>query len=203
VQSKAMCWAALDRGLRLLEDLRCGGPVGEWTRARDAIRAAIERYGYDPERGVFIQAFGCADLDAALLLLPTVGFVDFSDERMIRTTDAIRDALSENGLLRRYPAGNDGLEGREGVFLPCSFWLVECLARQGRLAEAHEVLRRALSTSNELGLFSEEYDTGTGEMLGNFPQGLTHLSLISATVALAAMEKPSPPERERSEEKRY
>jgi GH15 family glucan-1,4-alpha-glucosidase len=198
VQSKAMCWTALDRGIRLLGD---SNPerIGDWTRERDAVRRAIETEGYDAGHGIFIQAFGCPVPDAALLLLPTTGFVAFDDPRMLRTTDAIRADLEEDGLLRRYPAGNDGLPGREGVFLPCSFWLAECLARQRRLAEAHAVLGRALSTGNDLGLFSEEYDTATGEMLGNFPQALTHLSLISAIAALADMETGG----ERKEKVRY
>jgi GH15 family glucan-1,4-alpha-glucosidase len=182
-----MCWAALDRGLRLLRDSNPERVEG-WTRERDAVREAIEVHGYDSERGVFIQAFGYPAPDAALLLLPTAGFIAFDDPRMLRTTDAVRAALEEDGLLRRYPEGNDGLPGREGVFLPCSFWLVECLARQRRFAEARAVLDRALATGNDLGLFSEEYDTAAGEMLGNFPQALTHLSLISATVALVEME---------------
>ena len=91
--------------------------------------------------------------------------------------------------MRRYAAGDDGLEGREGVFLPCSFWLAECLARQGCLQEAHTVFRRVLAAGNDLGLFSEEYDVIEGEMMGNFPQGLTHLSLISAAFALAQMDR--------------
>jgi pentatricopeptide repeat protein len=114
--------------------------------------------------------------------------VDFDDERMIRTTDAIRADLEEDGLLRRYRTGNDGTKNKEGAFLACSFWLVVCLARQGRLEEAHQVFDRVLSTGNDLGLFSEEYDPRSHGMLGNFPQGLTHLSLIAATVALAEME---------------
>jgi GH15 family glucan-1,4-alpha-glucosidase len=187
VQSKAMCWAALDRGLRLLRDSNPERVEG-WTRERDAVREAIEVHGYDSGRGVFIQAFGYPAPDAALLLLPTAGFIAFDDPRMLRTTDAVWTALAEDGLLRRYPEGNDGLPGREGVFLPCSFWLVECLARQRRFAEARAVLDRALATGNDLGLFAEEYDTAAGEMLGNFPQALTHLSLISATVALVEME---------------
>ena len=203
VQSKAMCWAALDRGIRLMNDLGCNGPIAAWTKTRAEIRAAIEQRGYDPKRGVFIQAFGFPDPDAALLLLPTVGFVGFDDERMLRTTDAIQEALDENGLLRRYPDGNDELDGREGVFLPCSFWLAECLARQGRLAEADRVLRRVLATANDLGLFAEEYELQTGEMLGNFPQGLTHLSLISAVVALADMRKKSQDLKNRTGEIRY
>jgi GH15 family glucan-1,4-alpha-glucosidase len=187
VQSKAMCWAALDRGIRLLSD---SNPerIEDWTRERDRVRQAIEIHGYDSGRGVFIQAFGYPEPDAALLLLSTAGFIPFDDPRMIRTTDAVWSALEEDGLLRRYPVDNDRLEGREGVFLPCSFWLVECLARQRRFAEAHAVLDRALATGNDLGLFAEEYDTRTETMLGNFPQALTHLSLISAVVALVEME---------------
>lgn len=189
VQSKVMCWAALDRGIKLLDEFGWDGPSVEWRRTRAEIRSAIECYGYDSARGTFVQAFDSAEMDAALLLLPTVGFVDFDDERMIRTTDAIRSALSENGLLRRYRAGSDGLKGKEGVFLPCSFWLAECLARQRRLEEAEQVLRRVLATANDLGLFSEEYDVERGEMLGNFPQCLTHLSLITAVVALDEMQQ--------------
>jgi GH15 family glucan-1,4-alpha-glucosidase len=124
-------------------------------------------------------------MDAALLLLPTVGFVACDDERMLRTTDAIRTDLEEEGLLRRYPPDEDGMQSREGVFGACSFWLAECLARQGRRQAADLVFRKALSTGNDLLLFSEEFDSKTGEMLGNFPQGLTHLSLITAAVALA------------------
>ena len=107
---------------------------------------------------------------------------------MIRTADAVWEELGEGGLLRRYAHYDDGLPGSEGVFLPCSFWLAECLARQGRRDEANEIFERALSTGNDLGLFSEEYDTKSKEMLGNFPQALTHLSLISAAEALAQMD---------------
>ncbi len=188
VLSKVMCWAALDRGIRLAKDLGRKGPVGKWKKARDEVRRAVETKGYSTRRGVFIQAFDWPVMDAALLLLPAAGFIDFSDERMIRTTDAIRKDLNDKGLLRRYPAENDGMNKKEGAFLPCSFWLVECLARQGRLDEARRALNRVLSTGNDLGLFSEEYDTRRGEMLGNFPQGLTHLSLIAATVALSEAE---------------
>jgi GH15 family glucan-1,4-alpha-glucosidase len=119
--------------------------------------------------------------------LPNIGFIAYDDERMIRTTDAIRRELGQNGLLRRYPATDDGMKGQEGVFLAGSFWLAECLARQNRLDEAHAVFQTTASTGNDLGLFSEEYDTFSQEMLGNFPQGLTHLSLISAATALAEM----------------
>jgi GH15 family glucan-1,4-alpha-glucosidase len=189
VHSKAMCWSALNRGIRLAEEVGRDAPLEKWKKAREEVRSAIERKGYDAKRGVFLQAFDRPELDSALLLLPTAGFVDYKDERMIRTTDAISEELEEDGLLRRYSADGDGLEGREGVFLACSFWLVECLARQRRFDAAHEVFRRALKTGNDLDLFAEEFDTLSGEMLGNFPQGLTHLSLIAAAVALAEMEK--------------
>jgi GH15 family glucan-1,4-alpha-glucosidase len=184
VYSKAMCWAAVDRGIKLALDSGRKGPTGTWKKVLREIRQAIEEKGYDAKRGVFIQAFDYPVMDAALLLLPTVEFIDYSDERMVRTTEAVMSDLEEDGLLRRYPADNDGLEGSEGIFLACSFWLVECLARQGRLKEAHRVFKRAISTGNDLGLFSEEYDIKSKEMLGNFPQGLTHLSLIEAAVAL-------------------
>lgn len=191
VLSKAMCWAALDRGIRLAKDLGRRAPLDRWSDAREEVRRAVEEKGFDARRGVFVQAFGRMEMDAALLLLPMIEFVDFKDERMVRTTDEVRASLEEDGLLRRYPAGSDEIEAKEGVFLACSFWLAECLARQDRLHEAHEVFDRALSTGNELGLFSEEFDTDTGEMMGNFPQGLSHLSLIAAAVAMAEVESHS------------
>ncbi len=191
VHSKAMCWAALDRGVSLAEDLGLAPrDVARWRSERDAIREAIESQGYDRERGVFTQTFGSREMDAALLLLPVFRFVDFRDERMVRTTDAVRSELTEGGLVRRYAPGNDALEGREGTFIACTFWLAECLARQGRLEEAREVYERACATRNDLGLFSEEVDSASGAMLGNFPQGLTHLSQITAAVAIAEEESP-------------
>jgi GH15 family glucan-1,4-alpha-glucosidase len=184
VQSKAMCWAALDRGIRLAEGLHREAPVERWKEARDAIKHAIDERGYDKERGVFIQAFGFPRMDASLLLLPLTEFVHYKDERMIRTTDAIRKELEEQGFLRRYAPDDDGMDGTEGTFLACSFWLAECLARQGRLKEAHAVFKAVLAAGNDLCLFSEEFDPHRKEMLGNFPQGLTHLSLISALMAI-------------------
>jgi GH15 family glucan-1,4-alpha-glucosidase len=183
VQSKAMCWSALDRGVRIAEELGRKAPVDQWKKAREEIRRAIEERGYDRNRGVFIQAFDFPRMDSALLLLPITGFIDYKDERMIRTTGAIRQELEERGFLRRYAAGDDGLEGKEGAFLACTFWLAECLVHQGKTKEAHEIFQKALSAGNDLLLFSEEYDPLKGQMLGNFPQGLTHLSLISAVVA--------------------
>jgi GH15 family glucan-1,4-alpha-glucosidase len=188
VHSKAMCWAALDRGIALAEATGRPAPVERWERTRDEIRRTIERDGYDERRGVFVQAFGSDSLDSALLLLPAFGFVAWDDERMVRTVDAIRDDLDADGLLLRYHPDRE-LQGRagagEGTFLACSFWLVECLARQGRGKEAREAFDRAAACANDVGLFSEEYDPQAREMLGNFPQGLTHLAHISAAAALA------------------
>ena len=187
VQSKVMCWVAVDRGIALAERAHLPCDLEAWKVARSEIRGAVETHGYDPKRGVFVRAFGSADLDAALLLLPEYGFVEWRDERMVRTTDAIMDELERDGLLLRYIA-HDGLRGTEGRFLCCSFWLVECLARQGRVDEALAVFERTSAGANDLGLFSEELDAGTGEMLGNFPQGLSHLAHIQAALALAECE---------------
>jgi len=184
VYSKAMCWSALDRGIKLAEDIGRQAPLKKWKKAREDVRLAVETKGYDVRRGVFIQAFDHPIMDASLLLLPTIDFVAYDDERMVRTTDAVWEDLGERGLLRRYPKNDDGLPGSDGVFLPCSFWLSQCLALQGRVDKAYEVFEHAVYTANDLGLFSEEYDTDSNEMLGNFPQALTHLSLISAAIAL-------------------
>jgi GH15 family glucan-1,4-alpha-glucosidase len=184
VHSKVMCWAAISRGLQLARACHRKAPERRWRAARRELRTAIETKGYDRKRGVFVRSFGSRELDSSLLLLPSVGFVEYQDERMIRTVQAIQDELDRAGFLMRYRA-RDGVAGAEGVFLPCSFWLAECLARQGRGKEALDVFERASSTANDLGLFTEEYDPRTHEMLGNFPQGLTHLSHIAAAVALA------------------
>ncbi len=185
VLSKAMCWSALNRGLHLAEESMRKAPERRWKRARDEVREAIESKGYDEELGSFTRTFGSKELDASLLLLPKIGFVGYHDGRMVGTTDAIRENLNDNGLLKRYRSEE------EGPFLACSFWLVECLANQGRVEEARAAFDRTLSTSNDLGLFSEMYDTENNEMLGNFPQGLTHLSHIAAARALAEHQRPS------------
>jgi GH15 family glucan-1,4-alpha-glucosidase len=181
--SKVLCWAAIDRALALAKACMRKAPEQRWRSARDEIRAAIEDRGYDDRRGVFVQIFDEKQLDAALLRLPTVGFVDYDDERMVRTADAIRDELDADGLLYRYRT-DDGFKGQEGAFLPCSFWLAEVFANQARIDEAQEVFDRAVATANGLGLFSEEYDPRKERMLGNFPQALTHLSHIEAALAI-------------------
>jgi GH15 family glucan-1,4-alpha-glucosidase len=184
VHSKVLCWSALDRGIRLADECMRRAPTRRWKQARDKLRDQIERRGYDRKRGVFVQAYGRAELDAALLLLPTVEFVDWDDERMLRTVSAIRDELDAgDGLLYRYRR-DDGREHQECAFLCCSFWLVECLARGGELEQAREVFDKVAAKANDLGLFSEEIDPKSGQLLGNFPQGLTHLAHISACTAL-------------------
>ncbi len=185
VHSKVLCWVALDRGLKLAEECLRKAPTRRWHKTREEIRTAVETDGYDAGRGVFVQAFGHKVLDAALLLLPSVDFVAYDDPRMLRTADAIRTELDDgHGLILRYRS-DDNLRGQEGAFVTCSFWLAECLAHQGRIQEARELFDRAASCGSDLGLFSEEYDSATGELLGNYPQGLSHLSHIAAAVALA------------------
>jgi GH15 family glucan-1,4-alpha-glucosidase len=185
VHSKVLCWSALDRGIRLADECMRRAPTGRWKHARDELRKTIERRGYDRKRGVYVQAFDRPELDAALLLLPTVEFIDWDDEKMLRTVAAVQEELDAgDGLLYRYRR-DDGLGRREGAFLCCSFWLVECLARGGDISQARELFDKALAKANDLGLFSEEIDPDSGELLGNFPQGLTHLAHISAATALA------------------
>jgi GH15 family glucan-1,4-alpha-glucosidase len=188
VHSKVMCWVALDRGIRLAKECMRQAPTERWAKTATKIRAAVEEQGYDSSRGVFVQAFDSKEMDAALLLLPDAGFVEYMDPRMIRTVDAIRQELERDGLLFRYrgASGIDGLKDQEGAFLACSFWLTRALAYQGRPEEARQTFNRAVATSNDLGLFAEEFDAATGKMLGNYPQALTHMAHISAAVTLAA-----------------
>jgi GH15 family glucan-1,4-alpha-glucosidase len=193
VHSKVMCWAAVDRGIALAERYSLPAPLEHWRRARTRIRAAVEKRGTDRRRGNFVRSFGSSAVDAALLLLPSVGFVAYDDERMVATADAIARRLDCNGLILRY-RGGDGLRGQEGVFLACTFWLAECLARQGRTREAQARFEHASRTANDVGLFAEQYSPHDRELLGNFPQGLTHLAHISAALAVngGAPDQPTP-----------
>jgi GH15 family glucan-1,4-alpha-glucosidase len=183
VNSKVMCWAAVDGGIALAEKYSLAAPVERWRRERADLRQNIETHGMDHERGIFVESYGSDQVDASLLLLPGVEFVRFDDERMVRTTDVIRQELTSDGLILRYKSV-DGLKGQEGVFLACTFWLAECLARQGRRREAQQAFKRATAAANDVGLFAEQYAPEGREMLGNFPQGLTHLAHISAALAL-------------------
>lgn len=180
VHSKVMVWVAIDRGIRIVEENgleESGVDLAAWRQARDEIRHAVETRGVDPDRGNFVQHYGTTELDASLLKLPLVGFVDANDERMLTTVDAIREELGvePTGFIRRYRSNDD-----EGVFLLCSFWLVEVLAMQGRVDEARDFFERLTSVGNDLGLFAEEYDVTRSELVGNFPQAYTHLGLIAA-----------------------
>jgi GH15 family glucan-1,4-alpha-glucosidase len=189
VHSKVMCWAAANRGVALAEKYGFAAPLEKWRVARDAMRAAIEKRGVDHGRDIFVRSFGSKDVDAALLLLPVCGFVAYDDPRMIRTMDVIRKDLMQDGLLLRYRR-EDGLAGSEGVFLACTFWLVACMARAGQKSAAGRIFKRAVATGNDLGLFAEEYSRKGREMLGNFPQGLSHLSHIGAALALMNIKQP-------------
>lgn len=190
VHSKVMVWVALDRGIRLVQDHGFAGvDVHRWIAIRDEVRAAIENNGVHPQFGHFVQAFDTAAVDASLLKLALVGFVEPRDERMIKTVEAIRrDLGGPNGFIRRHAAqdATDDSPGQEGVFLLCSFWLVEVLALQGRVGEATELFERLVGLANDVGLFAEEYSVRDGEFLGNFPQAFTHLGLIAAEHRLRA-----------------
>ncbi|NKX56604.1 glycoside hydrolase family 15 protein [Arthrobacter mobilis] len=186
VHSKLMGWLALDRALRIGQSHRLGGRrQRRWQAAREAIAAEVRSRGFDPVRRSYTRSYGSADLDAALLILPALGFEEAGSSRMRGTVDAVRRELSAGGpLLYRYPPGRDGLPGTEGAFLPCSFWLVAALARTGRRAEAVDLFGELLGRASELGLYGEEMDPATGTQLGNFPQALTHAALVQAALAL-------------------
>ncbi|HSQ63531.1 MAG TPA: glycoside hydrolase family 15 protein [Polyangiaceae bacterium] len=186
VESKVMCWVALERGVRAAEELGLACDLERWRSVREEIRSTIERKGVDPGHGGFVQSFGSREVDASLLLLPIVGFVDANDPRMRATVDAIERDLCDGLLVRRYRPGAapDGLHGGEGAFLMASFWLVDVLAMQGRLAEAESRFQRLLALANDVGLFSEECDLSSRELLGNFPQAFTHMAVINSAEQL-------------------
>jgi GH15 family glucan-1,4-alpha-glucosidase len=182
-QSKMMCWVALDRAVQLAEAGQLPAThVQRWREEAAAVRAFIDQRCWSEAKGSYVCAAGEDDLDASLLLGVLFGFVDPQSERAGSTIDAIRRELGHGPFLHRY-SGEDGLPGGEGAFLTCSFWLVEALARAGRTGEAAELMEELLGLANDVGLYAEEIDPDTGEFLGNFPQGLTHLALINAALA--------------------
>jgi GH15 family glucan-1,4-alpha-glucosidase len=186
VHSKLMAWLALDRALRIAGTRRVSTRRRRrWLEARAAIGVELRTRGVSQERGVYTRRYGSTDLDAAVLVLPVVG-IEASDSAVVRRTiDAIACELAAGGpLLYRYPPGDDGLDGTEGAFLPCSFWLVQALAKTGRVAEALEQLTALVELASPLGLFAEEMDPTTGEHLGNFPQALTHAALVQGALAI-------------------
>jgi GH15 family glucan-1,4-alpha-glucosidase len=186
--SRLMCWAALDRGIRLAGEYSLEAPLDRWTETEKAIRQAILDDGYNKDISAFTQAFGSTALDASALLIPRTGFLPATDQRVRSTMDAIASRLTSDGLVYRYRS-EDGLPGSEGMFLTCTFWLVDTLALNGRLDEAHELFDRVSGYASDLGLFSEEIDAGSHNLLGNFPQGFTHMAQINAAVNLAKAAK--------------
>lgn len=186
LHSALLCWVALDRGIRLADAIGASDRIGRWADVREQIRTAILTDGWNAEIGAFAQTLGGRDLDASSLLMAVVGILPGDDPRLHSTIDAIVAGLSDDqGLLYRYRA-DDGLEGDEGTFLLCTFWLVEALAATGRTIEAEQVLRRAAAYANDLGLLAEQVDRDGGGLLGNFPQAFSHLGLVLACQALAA-----------------
>jgi GH15 family glucan-1,4-alpha-glucosidase len=184
-----MCWVALDRGVRLAEARGNQQRADRWRRVADEIHAEVCERGVD-DRGVFVQHYETEALDASLLLIPLMGFLPPEDERVHATVLAIADELSENGLVLRYRVDDtdDGLEGEEGTFTICSFWLVSALARIGETERARALCERLLSFASPLELYAEEIDAASGRHLGNFPQAFTHLSLVNAVLELIAAE---------------
>ena len=185
VYSKVMAWAALNRGSRLARRLRLPGDVARWEREAAALKAEVLRRGWDPERQTFVQAYGEKQLDAAVLVIPKVSFLRRSDPRVRSTLAAVRRELATSceELLYRYRAP-DGLEGGEGAFVVCSFWMVENLAMVGEFAEAERLFRNLLRRANHVGLLAEEIDPATGEQLGNYPQALSHAALLDTAIIL-------------------
>ncbi|HXW77887.1 MAG TPA: glycoside hydrolase family 15 protein [Acidimicrobiales bacterium] len=187
VYSRVMAWVAMDRAVKAVEKFGLEGPVERWREVRDTIHEQVLRQGYNAEVGSFTQAYGSTELDASLLLVPLMGFLPVNDPRIVGTIEAVQRELMVNGFVIRYrnTSGVDGLPGQEGTFLPCTLWLVSCLAALGRCDEAREMLLRVLSVANDVGLFSEEYDTERKRLVGNFPQAFTHVAFINAARSLA------------------
>jgi GH15 family glucan-1,4-alpha-glucosidase len=192
VHSKVMAWVAVDRTVKLVESGEVDGPLERWRGLRDDIHRDVCEKGYDAERNTFTQSYGSKELDASLLLIPQMGFLPPDDKRVIGTVEAIQRELStEDGFVLRYPtagedAGVDGLEGDEGAFLACSFWMADDLAMIGRVDEARQLFEKLLSLRNDLGLLAEEWDPRLQRQVGNFPQAFSHVPLIDTALRLTA-----------------
>ncbi|HET9763249.1 MAG TPA: glycoside hydrolase family 15 protein [Casimicrobiaceae bacterium] len=185
--SKIMAWVAFDRAVKAVERAKLDGPVERWRGLCRQIRDEICARGYDAERGTFVQYYGAKHTDASLLMLPVVGFLPARDPRVQGTVRTIERELMVDGFVLRYPTetGVDGLPPGEGVFLPCSFWLVDNYALAGRLEEATALFERLLALRNDVGLLAEEYDPRSRRMLGNFPQAFTHVGLVNTACNLS------------------
>ncbi|MFD8005498.1 glycoside hydrolase family 15 protein [Streptomyces mirabilis] len=192
VHSKVMAWVAVDRTIKLIESGDADGPLEKWRELRDDIHRDVCEKGYDKERNTFTQSYGSKELDASLLLIPQMGFLPPDDKRVIGTIEAIQRELStSDGFILRYPttgedAGVDGLEGDEGAFLACSFWMADDLAMIGRVDEARKLFEKLLALRNDLGLLAEEWDPRLQRQVGNFPQAFSHVPLIDTALRLTA-----------------
>ncbi|MFE9040783.1 glycoside hydrolase family 15 protein [Streptomyces sp. NPDC007818] len=186
--SKVMAWVAADRAVRTLEaDPSLPGEPDRWRALRDEIHAEVCAKAFDSGRNTFTQSYGSAELDAATLLIPRVGFLPPDDPRVVGTVDAVRAELTHRGFVRRYTPDSgsvDGLPGQEGTFLVCSFWLADALRMTGRQEEARELFERLVRLTNDVGLLAEEYDPVAGRQLGNFPQAFSHIGLVGTALAL-------------------
>jgi GH15 family glucan-1,4-alpha-glucosidase len=184
--SKMMAWVAFDRAVKLAEKLKYRAPLDKWKQIRDEIHAQVCENGYNAKKGCFVQSYGSDQLDAALLLMPQVGFLPGSDPRVKATVQAIEHELMCDGFVLRYNTGNvqDGLPPGEGVFLACSFWMVSSLKAIGRRRDARRLFERLIKLCNDLGLLSEEYDPKAKRLVGNFPQAFSHIALVVAAYDL-------------------
>jgi GH15 family glucan-1,4-alpha-glucosidase len=187
-QSKALCWVALDRASKLAERDVIPDRSERWRNEAEAIRAFVEEHCWHADRGTYIRSPEGRELDACLLTLPLLGYVDPGSARVADLIAAIRRELMEGPLMYRY-RGDDGVGGDEGAFLTCSFWLVNVLADAGRIDEACELMDELVGLGNDVGLYSEEMDPATKDFLGNFPQGLTHLALVNAAISIEDAQK--------------
>jgi GH15 family glucan-1,4-alpha-glucosidase len=184
-----MAWVAIDRAVRTLEEWPdLGGPLEEWRVLRHDIFTEVCEKGYNEKVGAFTQSYGSDELDASVLMIPLVGFLPATDPRVVNTVEAIEKSLVDEGFVLRYRTADDGavdgLTGREGAFLACSFWLVDCLHMIGRIKDAEALFERLLALRNDLGLLSEEYDPVAGRLVGNFPQAFSHVSLVNSACRL-------------------
>jgi GH15 family glucan-1,4-alpha-glucosidase len=185
--SKLMCWVALDRAIKLAEQTQAEADIRRWRSSRAEIRSAILAEGYNSEVGAFTQAFGETHLDASALVIPITGFLPARDPRVLLTVERVQERLTSNGLVYRYIT-DDGLPGGDATFALCSFWLVDNLAIQGRAEEARTLFEKIVSHANDLGLLAEEIDPLSGELLGNYPQGFSHLALIRSAFNISKCE---------------
>jgi len=191
--SKVMAWVAFDRGIRAIEVFGLDGPVDHWRSVRRAIHEDVCTRGFDPALGSFVQSYDSKELDASLLLLPTVGFLPPTDPRVRGTIEAVERRLFVDGFLLRYDtnASDDGLPAGEGAFLACSFWLADAYVLLNRVDDARRLFERLLGLRNDVGLLAEEYDTHAHRLVGNFPQAFSHIALVNTAHNLARASKPA------------